>query len=214
MSKKLLFVVLAVVTVTGAFAETTTQTIPTQSYVDTNFQTKIPAGSFGANNSVVTYGANAGDTQERLILHPKGIVNSDAVLARLVLAGNLHDADYPLTVRYKAALGATDEQFNNALLPAIYISRAMEVKNGAITPGTTGSVAIFNGADSRGGSQFTERAIYDGSTTYDATTDADKLITAGAVDNKQNKMTCTRWLDTLENPDHTDENCLLWSLSN
>ena len=107
-----------------------------------------------------------------------------------------------------------DEQYENALLPAKYINAAFKHKQYAITPGTTGSVAIFNGADSRGGSQFTERAIYDGSTTYDSTTDADKLITAGAVDNKQNKMTCTRWLDTPENPDHTDENCLLWSIAN
>lgn len=32
-----------------------------------------------------------------------------------------------------------------------------------------------------------------------------------AVDTKQNKMTCTRWLD---NAEHTDENCLLWDLAN
>ena len=36
----------------------------------------------------------------------------------------------------------------------------------------------------------------------------------GQVDTKQNKMTCTRWLDTPEHPEHNDDNCLLWDLGN
>ena len=143
-----------------------------------------------------------------MILHPTRTYNETTITA--FLRGGLLFEDSALIRSYKGQLGATDEQYNNSLLPAKYISDAIGSKQYAITPGTTGSVAIFNGADSRGGSQFTERAIYDGSTTYDSTTDANKLITAGAVDNKQNKMTCTRWID---NADETDENCLLWQLN-
>ena len=209
MHKKLLLGLISTIIAGHAFAETTTQTIPTQDYVDTNFQTKIPAGSFGANNSVVTYDANSGDVQERLILHPAGVMN-DANLQNVLIHGQLFNDDNILITLFKRALGATDEQYDDALLPAKYIDYAVGRKQYAITPGTTGSVAIFNGADSRGGSKFTERAIYDGSTTYDSTTDTDKLVTAGVVDNKQNKMTCTRWLD---NAEETDENCLLWQLN-
>lgn len=211
MHKKLLLGLIGTIIVGHAFAETTTSTIPTQGYVDTNFQTKIPAGSFGENNSIVTYGANAGDTQERLILHPTTTID-DATLGTFLLNGKLFD-DNVIIGLFKQQLGATDEQYDDALLPAKYINRGLGAKQYKITPGTTGSVVTYNGTDTNrnGGALFSERAIYDGSTTYDATTDADKLITAGAVDNKQNKMTCTQWLD---NAEHTDENCLLWQLNN
>lgn len=210
MHKKLLLGLIGTIIAGHAFAETTTQTIPTQSYVDTNFQTKIPAGTHGENNSVVTYGANAGDVQERLIIDSTSDDWwSDDVIKNYIVSGVLMDDSTKMFGLY--SLNATDEQYENALLPAKYINYGFKRKQYAITPGTTGSVAIFDGADSRGGSKFTERAIYDGSTTYDSSTDADKLITAGAVDNKQNKMTCTRWLD---NAEHTDENCLLWQLNN
>ncbi len=201
----------SIIAINSVFADTT---ITTKDYVDTNFQTKIPAGSFGENNSVVTYGANAGDTQERLILHPTTTINDDS-LGNFLLNGKLFD-DHVIIRLFKQQLGATDEQYDDALLPAKYINRGLGAKQYKITPGTTGSVVTYNGTDTNrnGGALFSERAIYDGSTTYDSTTDANKLITAGAVDNKQNKMTCTRWLDTPENPDHTDENCLLWSIAN
>ena len=43
-----------------------------------------------------------------------------------------------------------------------------------------------------------------------ASLDASQYIpTMAAMTEKQNKMTCTRWLD---NAEHTDENCLLWSI--
>lgn len=209
MSKKsLLFGAIASVLTLNAFAETTTSTIPTQSYVDTNFQTKIPAGSFGANKSVVTYDANSGDVQERLILYPAGSMN-EANILNILGSGHLFE-DSAVSRIYKRALGATDEQYENALLPGKYIDNIFGRKQNKITPGTTGSVAIFNGENSgNGGAQFTERAIYDGSTTYDSTTDTDKLVTAGVVETKQNKMTCTQWLGD----EHTDANCLLWSIN-
>ena len=235
-----------------------------------------------------------------------------------------------------ASIAATNAYSDQVLTSRAYVDNGLATKQDKITAGTTGAVVTYNGIQD-GQTQFTERAIYDGSATYDSTTDANKLITAGAVntmtpslptgtanaavtydangniggerriddsggrasvltprsdewltsvsgvkgtlkyitsvqsassvpssgmfflpvfsenedtptfgrvtvansvedlgtwsDNtnkviptwmamdsglatKQNKMTCTRWLDTPENPDHTDENCLLWELGN
>ncbi len=65
------------------------------------------------------------------------------------------------------------------------------------------------------------RGIYDGSTTYDSSTDADKLVTAsvvqGGLENVSNNLPtkivthriCTSWID---GQSHTDANCLLWNL--
>ena len=160
----------------------------------------IPAGSDGANGSVVTYGATAGDVDERFIL------DSDQYATTIQIAFANSSASLDSIARI---LRKTGEELNNSVVPAKYIMYGLNAKQYAITPGTTGSVAIFDGADQRGGSKFTERAIYDGSTTYDSTTDADKLITAGAVESKQAQKVCVRWL---ANADETDENCLLWNL--
>ena len=62
------------------------------------------------------------------------------------------------------------------------------------------------------------RGIYDGSTTYDSSTDADKLVTASVVQNATNPLPkktvthriCTSWIDGRP---HTDANCLLWDLA-
>ena len=80
----------------------------------------------------------------------------------------------------------------------------------------------LGGGSSKAGKVVTATATA-GNVTYTAidgtvTNASSNLVTSGAVytavSAKQNKMTCTRWLDTPENPDHTDENCLLWELSN
>ncbi len=163
----------------------------------------IPAGSDGANGSVVTYGATAGDVEERFILDSDA--HEDNIKNFMANASATISSSMPMQV----VLHKSAEELENSLVPAKYIEYGLNAKQYAITPGTTGSVAIFDGADQRGGSKFTERAIYDGSTTYDSTTDADKLITAGAVESKQAQKVCVRWL---ANADETDENCLLWNL--
>ena len=62
-----------------------------------------------------------------------------------------------------------------------YVDNQDALKQDKITAGTTGNVVLYNGTQN-GQTQFTGRAIYDGSTTYNSSTDANKLITAGAVD--------------------------------
>ena len=61
-----------------------------------------------------------------------------------------------------------------------YVDNADALKQDKITAGTTGNVVLYNGTQN-GQTQFTGRAIYDGTNDYDETTDANKLITAGAV---------------------------------
>ncbi|MBO4700301.1 MAG: hypothetical protein J5620_00955 [Alphaproteobacteria bacterium] len=204
----LTFGAIASVLALNAFAETTTSTIPTQNYVDNKFQEKIPAGADGANGSVVTYGGTAGDVQERFIMESDNSRVETAIKFGLV-TGVDFSGDGGL--RLQTQLNKTGEELDQSLVPAKYISYALGQKQATITPGTTGSVVTYNGtiSSSNGSAAFSERAIYDGSTTYDSTTDTDKLVTAGVVDTKQNKMTCTQWLGD----EHTDANCLLWSIN-
>ena len=61
------------------------------------------------------------------------------------------------------------------------------------TAGTPGSKKIVTAVASGGTDIPTDGAVY------------------SAVQTKQNKMTCTRWID---NAAHTDANCLLWNMAN
>ena len=81
----------------------------------------------------------------------------------------------------------------------------------ATANGTNGNVVLYSGKNQYNQQTFTERATYDGSGTYNAGTDANKIATATAVETKQDKMTCTEWV---ANAAHTDANCLLWSINN
>lgn len=79
-----------------------------------------------------------------------------------------------------AAIAATNAYSDQVLTSRAYVDDGLATKQDKITAGTTGAVVTYNGIQD-GQTQFTERAIYDGSATYDSTTDANKLITAGAV---------------------------------
>ncbi len=87
-----------------------------------------------------------------------------------------------------------------------------------IPAGTTGSVVVYNGIGRSTGygdggqTQFTEKAIANAPIINNGTlTNGNDIASINAVQTKQNKMTCTRWLD---NAEHTDANCLLWSMAN
>ena len=86
-----------------------------------------------------------------------------------------------------------------------------------LAQGPANTVAMYN----RKGYLGDSRGIYDGSTTYNSSTDADKLVTAsalqGGLENVSNNLPtktvthriCTSWID---GQSHTDANCLLWNL--
>jgi hypothetical protein len=88
-------------------------------------------------------------------------------------------------------------------------ANGLALKQNKIPAGTAGNVVTYTGTAGTVGSVPTANAP-----TYNATTGAltngTSIATIAAVDTKQNKMTCTRWLNNIE----TDENCLLWELGN
>ncbi len=142
MHKKLLLGLIGTIIAGHAFAETTTQTIPTQSYVDTNFQTKIPAGTHGANNTVVTYGANAGQPQERWILGEGTIDMEDQEFGLAFYKGVLNKFDLNtghLTGNSfgefddDEATAVTRDQAENALVTAKILASALAYKQPRMT---------------------------------------------------------------------------------
>jgi hypothetical protein len=78
--------------------------------------------------------------------------------------------------------------------------------------GERDTVVMYNGI---GGQIGGSRGIYDGSTIYYSSTDADKLVTAGATRPNLNGVynvtsrVCTQWIAGQQ---QTDANCLLWNL--
>jgi len=103
------------------------------------------------------------------------------------------------------------------LTTAETLANGLALKQNKIPAGTAGNVVTYTGTQGVVGSVATANAP-----TYNATTGAltngTSIATIAAVDTvvqtKQNKMTCTRWLDTPEHPGHNDDNCLLWDLGN
>ena len=196
MNKKILFGLIGAIFATGAFGEATTQTVTTQNYVDTNFQTKIPAKS-GNLNTVITSTDTAGTVGQR----------------------NIYDytyAYYDDTLAYDANAGkylAGMEAVNSALQ---YVTNRTLASSPGGDSNSTHELPIF--PQNIGGDKF-DRIITTNTLNYTGTWGTNNVIPSlmavnAGMESKQNKMTCTRWLDTPENPDHTDENCLLWELSN
>lgn len=191
MNKKLLFGLIGTIVATGAFADPVT--ITTQDYVDTNFQTKIPAQS-GALSTVITSTNTAGTVGQRSIYD---------------YTYDFYDA----TLYYDANAGQ-------------YLA-GMEALNTALKYVTDKSRASSPGGDSN---SINELPVFPKNTSKDK---FDRIVTTNTLDytgnfethnvipslmavnegmeTKQNKMTCTQWID---NAEHTDENCLLWDLSN
>ena len=201
MHKKLLLGLIGTIIAGHAFAETTTQTIPTQSYVDTNFQTKIPAGTTG---SVVTYnGTSNGQTQ----FNEMPINEYD-----YVWFGDDPDDSFGLgdslakTETIKSALEYT--------IPADGLDNAggAGVVNPTTNPNKVQFLPVFSDTDGRFSRMRTVRALDENIGSWQTFNVVPTLTAVNAgMANKQDKMTCTRWLD---NAEHTDENCLLWQLNN
>ena len=98
---------------------------------------------------------------------------------------------------------ATQQQIQEISIPTMGAVMAAISNNQVTLPtGTAGNVVTYNSNGAIGGSV----ATYNGSTTYNASTDASKIAVMSAV---QRKMTCNRYLD---NAAQTPENCLLWNI--
>ena len=199
MKRTFLFATIASILSINAFADPAT--ITTQDYVDTNFQTKIPAGTISSagsvGGSIVAYTSDAGTVGER------GIYNTAAETAGAygVYLVQSQNSNY---AHYKDYL-PTMKTLNTGLT---YISSSTGTSG--VAPATSGNqknrVLVPN--DSAVG--FNHLLTVNSADAMSASLDASQYIpTMAAMTEKQNKMTCTRWLD---NAEHTDENCLLWSI--
>ena len=98
---------------------------------------------------------------------------------------------------------ATQQQVQEISIPTMGAVMAAISANAPTLPtGTAGNVVTYNAQGNIGGSV----ATYNGSTTYNASTDASKIAVMSAV---QRKMTCARYI---ANAAQTAENCLLWNV--
>ena len=99
---------------------------------------------------------------------------------------------------------------NNNLVTRDFVFDAFDE---ALTGGP-GTVPIY---DEDGYLGNEARGIYDGSNGYNSSTDANKLVTAAALNSVENNLptttvtykTCVGWSGT----PHTDANCILWNLA-
>ncbi|MBQ6736444.1 MAG: hypothetical protein IJQ90_03065 [Alphaproteobacteria bacterium] len=182
--------VIASVLTINAFAETTTSTITTQSYVDTNFQSKIPAGTVNSG-SVVAYTSDAGTVGER----------------------GLYNANY---ARYAAQTANSNYAYYKDYLPTMdmltkaltYLSNGIEYTPLADATSSYHWIPVFS---SNNQVAFDHLLTVNSADAMNSSRDASQYIpTMAAMTEKQDKMTCTRYLD---NAEETDENCLLWSIN-
>lgn len=185
--KQALFIgAIASVLTLNAYADPVT--ITTQDYVDTNFQTKIPAQS-GYASTVITTTDTAGTVGQRgiyggaydRILYEEEVEDDPNVRDYLPGMYTLHTAlEYISGISAARAVVNAGNRYNRLLVPTQDDSATFNYM------ATVNSVNDVNGAPS----QF--------------------VPTMAAMTEKQNKMTCTQWVSD----EHTDANCLLWDLSN
>ena len=85
------------------------------------------------------------------------------------------------------------------------LAQGLALKQNIIAAGTSGNVVTYTGTAGSVGSV----GVYNGSTTYNSSTDSGKLATAGFVETKQEKLTCAGYVDGHANDDNY---CWLYSL--
>ncbi len=93
----------------------------------------------------------------------------------------------------------------NEYITGVSLAQGLALKQNIISAGTSGNVVTYTGTAGQVGSV----GVYDGSTTYNASSDASKLATAGFVETKQEKLTCAGYVDGHAND---DDYCWLYSL--
>ncbi|MBO7559676.1 MAG: hypothetical protein J6T27_00780 [Alphaproteobacteria bacterium] len=93
----------------------------------------------------------------------------------------------------------------NEYITGSSLAQGLALKQNIIAAGTSGNVVTYTGTAGQVGSV----GVYNGSTTYNASSDASKLATAGFVETKQEKLTCAGYVDGHANDDNY---CWLYSL--
>ncbi len=189
MSKKPLFIgaIASIIAINSVFADTT---VTSRNYVDTQVATK--QNKIDATGANFTIGSVVETTSTPGVVTQRGIFNPRT------------DFDYE---NNEVASGHEGDLVTAGLIvPAVNQLYQQMDELPQIPSGPANTVAMYNDEGVLGDS----RGIYDGSTTYDSSTDADKLVTASVVQNVSNnlptittsKMTC------VDSPD-----CTLWSVA-
>ena len=140
--------------------------VPSSKLVSTSLdgkQNKLPAGTYGANNSVVTYDSTAGSVQERWVL---GAGVAEVEDATLLYSANMYKGvlfNYDQTTGHMASnnfgtlydeddneIAITQDEAENSLVPARYIAAALSYKQN-ILPGAWTSTNAPTTMGSQGG---------------------------------------------------------------
>ena len=193
MKRTFLFATIASILSINTFADPVT--ITTQDYVDNNFQSKIPAGTVNMG-SVVAYTSDAGTVGER------GLYNFSSYSRYVTQTANSNYA------YYKDYL-PTMNTLNNGLLYLTSANNGQSPIANATSSYQYHWIPVFSGDNQVA---FDHLLTVNSADAMSDSLDLDAsqyIPTMAAMTEKQNKMTCTRWLD---NAEHTDENCLLWSI--
>ena len=172
-----------------AFAETTTSTIPTQSYVDTNFQTKIPANQSSWADTVITSTNTAGTVGQR----------------------NIYDYAYSLydfTLDYDSNAGQYLTAMNTLQTALQYITDGSQAS--ALSGNAEKAIPVFSNANSdKFNAMITTNTLdYQGAWGSGNVIPTLTAVSSGMA-TKQDKMTCAQYI---ENAEQTSANCLLWNV--
>ncbi len=176
-------------------------------------QNKIPASEWedGTIPGVVVSTDTDGVVEQRMLLDKTQNITDQSIDNVVSVGYDDGQQDGIMYDMHSNSVSAND--VNNAVptttMTIAIAKSAANPKQNKIPAGTAGNVVTYTGTQGVVGSVATANAP-----TYNATTGAltngTSIATIAAVDTKQNKMTCTRWLNNIE----TDENCLLWELGN
>lgn len=130
-----------------------------------------------------------------------GLVTKTSEVGEIGERKIIEESDVP---NYQASnLTANQKAIQKISIPTMGAVMAAISANAPTLPtGTAGNVVTYNAQGNIGGSV----ATYNGSTTYNASTDASKIAVMSAV---QRKMTCAQYV---QNAAQTAENCLLWNV--
>ena len=165
-----------------------------------SFTTQVGYGPHGGSSSIIV-GPNNWDNAAWLRNDVKGTglvtkTSTEGIVGERKIIETADVANYGTGT-------ATQQQIQEISIPTMGAVMAAISNNQVTLPtGTAGNVVTYNSNGAIGGSV----ATYNGSTTYNASTDASKIAVMSAV---QRKKTCARYV---QNADQTAENCLLWNL--
>jgi len=100
---------------------------------------------------------------------------------------------------YSVSIGTGTNQWpaadQNKYITGSSLAQGLALKQNIIAAGTSGNVVTYTGTAGQVGSV----GVYNGSTTYNSSTDSGKLATAGFVETKQEKLTCAGYVPGHEN---------------